>query len=165
MQIYLTNLGKYNEGELVGEWMTIPFTDSELEGVLENIGIDGEEYEEYFITDYEAPFAIDEYESLDTVNEWAENAQAIIDAFNGDDEVAEAYIYNYGVDANANDIFIVYAEESNIDLAYTVVDEIDGGVENLTKETLENYFDYESYGRDLAFEFTYLGNGIWVHDI
>lgn len=30
INIYLTNLGKYNEGELVGEWVELPVSDEEL---------------------------------------------------------------------------------------------------------------------------------------
>ena len=44
MNIYLTNLGKYNEGELVGEWVKLPVSDEELQKVFERIGIN-EEYE------------------------------------------------------------------------------------------------------------------------
>ena len=72
MNIYLTNLGKYNEGELVGEWVKLPVSDEELQKVFERIGIN-EEYEEYFITDYECDFyEIGEYENIDTLNEIAE---------------------------------------------------------------------------------------------
>lgn len=52
MKIYLTNLGKYNEGELIGEWVELPVSQEELQKVFERIGI-SEEYEEYFITDYD----------------------------------------------------------------------------------------------------------------
>lgn len=52
MRIYLTNLGKYNEGYLIGEWIDLPISNEELQKVLDRIGIN-EEYEEYFITDYE----------------------------------------------------------------------------------------------------------------
>ena len=55
MKIYLTNLGKYNEGELVGEWVELPASQEELEKVFERIGIN-EEYEEYFITDMRANY-------------------------------------------------------------------------------------------------------------
>ena len=48
LNIFITNLGKYNEGELVGEWVKLPATKEELETVYERIGIN-EEYEEYFI--------------------------------------------------------------------------------------------------------------------
>ena len=49
---YITNLGKYNEGELIGRWIEFPIDEDDLKKALEEIGIN-EEYEEYFITDYE----------------------------------------------------------------------------------------------------------------
>ena len=57
MQVYIANLGKYNEGELVGAWFTPPIDYDEM---AERIGLN-DEYEEYAIHDYELPFAIDEY--------------------------------------------------------------------------------------------------------
>ena len=73
LRIYLTNLGKYNEGQLVGEWVELPVTEEELEKVLERIGIseepdeNGNYYEEYFITDYESDFnyKVGEYDSIE----------------------------------------------------------------------------------------------------
>lgn len=64
MRVYIANLGKYNEGELVGEWFTPPI---DLDNVKEVIGLN-DEYEEYAIHDYELPFEIDEYTSIDEVN-------------------------------------------------------------------------------------------------
>ena len=54
---FITNLGKYNEGELVGEWVKFPTTPEKLQEVFERIGIGsaddfGNPYEEWFITDY-----------------------------------------------------------------------------------------------------------------
>ena len=57
MQVYIANLGKYNEGELVGAWFTFPI---DFEEVKEKIGLN-DEYEEYAIHDYELPFTVDEY--------------------------------------------------------------------------------------------------------
>ena len=51
MQVYIANLGKYNEGELVGAWFTFPI---DFEEVKEKIGLN-DEYEEYAIHDYELP--------------------------------------------------------------------------------------------------------------
>ncbi|MCI6825117.1 MAG: antirestriction protein ArdA [Ruminococcus bromii] len=34
LSIYLTNLGKYNEGYLIGEWLNLPATDDEIEDGL-----------------------------------------------------------------------------------------------------------------------------------
>ena len=36
---FITNLGKYNEGELVGEWVKFPTTAEELKKVFDRIGI------------------------------------------------------------------------------------------------------------------------------
>ena len=57
---FITNLGKYNEGALVGEWVKFPTTAEELKKVFERIGIGakddfGQTYEEWFITDYDSP--------------------------------------------------------------------------------------------------------------
>lgn len=72
MRIYLTNLGKYNEGELVGKWVTLPI---DINEELKSIGVEnGTEYEEYFITDYENDFhyKVDEYDDLTSLNRVAE---------------------------------------------------------------------------------------------
>ena len=58
MAAYVTNLGKYNEGYLVGEWVKFPVTPDEMQDVFRRIGIGGKDvfgspYEEWFITDYD----------------------------------------------------------------------------------------------------------------
>ena len=68
MRIYIANLGKYNEGELVGAWFTPPV---DFEEVKERIGLN-DEYEEYAIHDYELPFEIDEYTPIEEVNRLCE---------------------------------------------------------------------------------------------
>ena len=39
MKIYLTNLGKYNDGELVGEWISLPISEEDLNAVFDRIMI------------------------------------------------------------------------------------------------------------------------------
>ena len=63
MRIYIANLGKYNEGELVGAWFAPPV---DFEEVKERIGLN-DEYEDYAIHDYELPFEIDEYTPIEDV--------------------------------------------------------------------------------------------------
>ena len=75
---FITNLGKYNEGELVGEWVKFPTTAEEMKEVFKRIGIGqkddfGQPYEEWFITDYDCYVdglydKLDEYENLDELN-------------------------------------------------------------------------------------------------
>lgn len=48
--------------------------------------------------------------------------------------------------------YIYYEADSDADLAYNYTDEI-GGVESLGRDTLEQYFDYDAFGRDLAYDF------------
>lgn len=68
MQVYIANLGKYNEGELVGAWFTPPIDYDEM---AERIGLN-DEYEEYTIHDYELPFEIDEYTPIEEINRLCE---------------------------------------------------------------------------------------------
>ena len=51
MAVYIANLGKYNEGYLVGAWFTFPIDE---EDVKEKIGLN-EQYEEYAIHDRQLP--------------------------------------------------------------------------------------------------------------
>ena len=77
-EAFVTNLGKYNEGELVGEWVHFPTTEEEMKEVFERIGIGskgefGPVYEEWFITDYDCSIhgvsnLLGEYENLDKLN-------------------------------------------------------------------------------------------------
>ena len=44
-EAFVTNLGKYNEGFLVGEWVKFPVTNEEMQAIFRRIGI-GRRYEE-----------------------------------------------------------------------------------------------------------------------
>ena len=158
MKIYLTNLGKYNEGELVGEWVELPVSDEELKKVLERIGIN-EEYEEYFITDYECDFYhINEYDSVKKLNEIAEKLNELDEE---EREVAETLISDLGfsvdeaIETVENGDYRIYYDCTGMDdVAYKVVDEC--GYLNNVPENVARYFDYESFGSDLSLEGTFL---------
>lgn len=165
LKIYLTNLGKYNEGELVGEWVELPIDEDELEAVKERIGISdepdkhGRYYEEWFITDYETDvdgLKVGEYDDLDELNELAER----LDDLEDDEETAlQAYLLNGcdfpdALDKAEEGNYTIYSDcDSMTDLAYIVVDEC--GYLNDVPETVARYFDYEAFGRDLDIEGTY----------
>ena len=66
--VYLTNLRKYNEGQLFGEWLYLPMNEEDLEKKFgEIIGED----DEYFISDYDDDygFGFGEYEDIFKLNE------------------------------------------------------------------------------------------------
>ena len=72
IEAYVTNLGKYNEGELCGEWLKLPTATEDVKALFSRIGVDGVLYEEFFITDYDTQISglnhFGEYESIDELN-------------------------------------------------------------------------------------------------
>ena len=158
INIFITNLGKYNEGELIGEWVTLPISEEELKKVCERIGIN-EDYEEYFITDYECDFMkIGEYESISSLNEIAEKISELDEK---EKKVAKALISecSYTIDeaiekVNNGDYIIYYDCNDITDVAYQVVEEC--GYLNDVPDTVTRYFDYESFGSDLGIEGTFI---------
>lgn len=160
LKIYLTNLGKYNEGELVGEWVELPATDEELEKVKERIGIN-KFYEEWFITDYETNFGfkVDEYANLDELNGMAETLDNLSDT---EIEIMEALTEN-GYDLEdaleVLDDVIYYSNCEDIeDVAYKYIEET--GLLNNVPQEIARYFDYAAFGRDIETE----GNFIFTDD-
>lgn len=158
MKIFLTNLGKYNEGELIGEWVELPSSQEELKKVFERIGIN-EEYEEYFITDYECDlYEVGEYENIDKLNDIAERIKEL------DEEKSKVvkaliqkldYTLYEAIDkVNSGDYMIYNDCENMTDVAYQVVEEC-GYLENVP-DNVARYFDYESFGRELEIEGNYI---------
>lgn len=158
MRIFLTNLGKYNEGELVGEWVELPASQEELEKVFERIGIN-EEYEEYFITDYECDlYEVGEYENIDKLNDIAERIKELDEEGSN---VVKALIQklDYTLDeaidkVNSGDYMIYNNCENMTDVAYQVVEEC-GYLENVP-DNVARYFDYESFGMELGIGGNYI---------
>lgn len=167
LKIYLTNLGKYNEGELLGEWVDLPATQEELEKVFQRIGIN-EEYEEYFITDYETDISgieIGEYSNLEELNELAETLEELDE---NDTEIVEAMLsegYSLEDAIDKKDDCMVYSDCNDMeDVAREYIEET--GLLNDIPENLQSYFDYEAFGRDMSYEgqyiFTKNGNCIQI---
>ena len=154
--IYLTNLGKYNEGELVGQWVDLPATAEDLAAALRNIGIDGRQYE-YFITDYEtdAPITIGEYDRLEDLNEMAAELAALDDYTA---EIVTALIgdgYSLADALAAADDCLYYDGCSDMtEVAERYADET--GLLDSIPENLRYYFDFEAFSRDMELE------GHWI---
>lgn len=157
---YITNLGKYNEGALIGKWVTFPIDEDELNEVYKEIGIcyynEDEEYintgyEEIFFTDWETDFSNDfgEYESIDKINEIAESlAEWEEDTFNA---ACEIWSVNEVINNSPDDYNLYTDINDDYDLGYYWA--VDSGCYDLSSMGhLANYFDYESFGRDIRFE-------------
>ena len=158
IKIFLTNLGRYNEGILMGEWVKLPVPADKLDEVLERIGINGE-YEEYFITDYEASFAnlnLSEYTSIEALNGFA----ARLEELDRWDEEKLAAVLEYESVNSITDIMDIIEHLDDFEVLTDVEDDEGLGryyaeelcTLNAAPEHLRSYFDYESYGRDIRLE-------------
>ena len=158
ISIYITNLGKYNEGYLMGEWVKLPVPADKLDEVLERIGIDGE-YEEYFITDYEASFAnlnLSEYTSIEALNEFAER----LDEMESWEVEKLAAVLEYEAINSITEIMDIIDHLDDFDILADVED--DEGLGRYYAEELctlsavpahlRCYFNFVSYGRDIRLE-------------
>ena len=163
---FITNLGKYNEGELVGEWVKFPTTAEEMKEVFKRIGIGqrddfGQPYEEWFITDYDCYVdglysKLGEYENLDELNYLAskldemsesEYAQFQAGMEMGDHCGSLQEIINLTENL---DCYEVYPHiEDYDDLGRYYIEELEV---MQVPEHLQNYIDYEAYGRDVAMD-------------
>ncbi|WP_144460394.1 antirestriction protein ArdA [Siminovitchia fortis] len=80
MRIYVANLAKYNEGELVGGWFDLPVEIEEIyQTIFEPHELDsnGQPHGDFAIHDYELPFEISEYEDIENLNKMAEYLQGL----------------------------------------------------------------------------------------
>lgn len=166
IKVALTNLGKYNEGALVYEWLELPASEDEIQGAMESIGIN-EEYEEWFITAYETDvegLTVGEYEDLEALNELAERWN---DMHEWDREVAEAVLEHGGYTleqamsmADNGSCTFYSGVDSLEDLAQQFFDEGLFG-ETEAMGNLVNYIDFERLGRDLGFDgYTVTSKGV-----
>ena len=173
---YITNLGKYNEGELAYKLISFPISEEELNEALASIGckytdengvVHNPLYEEYFFSDWdcEVPFEFGEYPSISDVNDIAERVEDLA--------------------AYERDVLKVILDEhtSNVEEALRIVEKnryiawwdcdcmadvaermaAECGDLNDVPERLQYYIDYEKWGRDLELEGTFLeGDGFFV---
>ena len=163
---FITNLGKYNEGELVGEWVKFPTTAEEMKEVFKRIGIGqrddfGQPYEEWFITDYDCYVdglydKLGEYENLDELNYLAskldemsnsEYAQFQAGMEMGDHCGSLQEIINLTENLDCYEIY-PHIEDYD-DLGRYYIEELEV---MQVPEHLQNYIDYEDYGRDVAMD-------------
>lgn len=150
IKVAVTNLQAYNDGELIFEWLKIPFTQIEIQKVFEAIGS-----ERYFISDYECEMfhvRINEYDDLNVLNELCEQISEL-DSFELIELQAISEIYSNSLNEafeilNNND-FTLYETESMEELAEMLVDE---GCFGEIPTAIENYIDYEKIARDLEFD-------------
>lgn len=147
--VYLTNLKAYNEGVLLGTYLYFPFDRDDLNQAFQQIYVGsgfidefGSPYEEYFISDYDAPFLIEEYENIPSLIEKFEEIEEYLEHPR---ELVKV------ISENLNQEFIIHNlyEGSAVEekLGYALYD---GGF-IIIPDNLINYIDYEAIGRDYKY--------------
>lgn len=157
---FLTNLGKYNEGVLLGKWVEFPMTNDKFVEELHAIGVDGVQYEEYFFTDWEYTHAMvnldldfGEYQSVQSINGAAEfllelEKDGRLEAFVA---MTEVFGVPVALTADYDDVSLYPDVHDDHDLGFYWVEE--SGIYDLNAMgTLASYIDYERLGRDIRLE-------------
>ena len=157
-EAYITNLGKYAEGQIVGETLKFPATTEEVQSLLKNIGVDGVRYEEFFITAFDGDVMglydyLTEYENLDELNHLAH----LISELDSDEiETLEAALNKGDHTSSVADIINLVHNLDCYSLHPGVTDDETLGriyVEDMelldVPDNVLPYFDFEAYGRDV----------------
>jgi len=159
IEAYITNLGRYNEGCLDGEYLKLPATKEQVQGLLKRIHVDGVQYEETFITDYEIEISglydcFGEYESIDELNYLA----ALLEEMDNNELEKFKAAVEYGEYTGSVKDIINLAQNldcydyypgvfDNTDLGYYYIDDL--GMIDIP-DHVSMYFDYEAFGRDMV---------------
>lgn len=156
LKIFISNLRKYNEGQIIGKWVSLPCEG--LEEVLHKISNNGND--ELFISDYETDISglkVSEYDNILELNTIAEE----IDNLSDDEVIAlQAYLEQYNdieqalEEVRQGNYTIYYDCDDMSDVAYQVVN--DCGLLDGVPEEVKIYFDYEAYGRDMEINGTFI---------
>ena len=157
-EAYITNLGKYAEGQLVGETLKFPATTEEVQSLLKNIGVDGVRYEEFFITAFDGDVMglydyLTEYENLDELNHLAhliseldsdeiETLEAVLNK--GDHTSSVADIINLVHNLDCYELHPGVTDDETLGRIYVEDMELPDVPDNVLP-----YFDFEAYGRDV----------------
>lgn len=152
MKVYIANLEKYNEGELVGAWFDLPI---DYEENKEKIGLNNK-YEEYAIHDYELPFAVDEYTPISELNQMYDQIQELDESPILDElkEILGHWFSNVEELIEHKDEIVCYSNCSSMeDVAYLYVEE---GFFGEILERIQMYLDYSAIARDLEINGNFL---------
>jgi hypothetical protein len=162
MEIYITDLAAYNNGHLVGEWVSLPMNEENLTSKINeilSIGAEAcgdDEHEEIFITDYECDYMeIGEFDNPFKLNEMAEQA----DGLNDHELKMVEFLLRNGLVKDFEEALekcedvIIHENSTMEDVAYDFID----GFYNLKDlpPIIANAIDYEQIGRELSYDGRY----------
>lgn len=150
IKIWLGDLGKYNEGDLVGQWIDLPMDADELQTLVNKYSNGGTT--DYFIADWESPITglVSEHSAPQKLNEIAEQ----LDKFNEYDLVRVKFLVEDESLSIADALegyedVMFYEGQSLKDVAYSLVED---GCFGDIPDSISNYIDYDAIARDLGID-------------
>ena len=147
VSVYLTNLAQYNNGCLIGKWLNLPLSEDELhEEIKAVLGTD----EEYFITDYEAPFQIEEYDNLSELNRFTDQFAELCEY----DQQRVVYLIE-AMNLSKEDALEHYEDVTyyqNMTLEEVADELVEEGIFGTIPDNLLCYLDSEKIARDLSID-------------
>lgn len=165
LQVYLTDLAAYNAGSLIGRWVQLPITGFELSQAISEVltegehAVDGENHEEYFITDYEWDDIdikdIDEYENIYDLN----NELKLLVDLDKDQLKAVKFLLDEGITLDIEDAIsraedvIIHSNQSMEDVAFELIESC-YDLQDIPS-IIANNINYDAIARDLEHDGIY----------
>lgn len=155
LKVWIANLGKYNEGNLVGEWIDLEECgdfETAWDELKQAIGLDGEHYEEWACFDWDCDIPGLKYTEWPDIEELHDIAQEWAALDDSERAAVGARMEHLGEDfAEALD-----GKDDVIDHGFTTMADI---AEELFEsccydvpEPVAFYIDFDKWGRDLEME-------------
>ena len=130
-----------------GEWFDLPVTEDD---VREELGNPEEDFE--YEVEVSEGLNVEGVNDIDKINEFVEELE------NYDSDIVEALIESgYDTikaleDINIEECTLYEGVEDGYDLGKYIIENIYGGISEVSEKTLENYFDYGKFGDDVDLE-------------
>lgn len=130
-----------------GKWFDLPVTEDD---VREELGNPEEDFE--YEVEVSEGLNVEGVNDIDKINEFVEELE------NYDSDIVESLIESgYDTikkleDINIEDCTLYAGVEDSYDLGKYIVEEVHGGINQMSEQTLESYFNYEKFGDDVDLE-------------
>ena len=155
LSVYVANLEEYVNGNLVGDWVSLPIEENNWKEFLKTIG----NPEEIAIHDFENNLRLDglkigEYMSLKELNELCDRIERIglylhgVDTFNALYEVLGDF--GEALECFEAETYVFYWKMTMKEVVQEYIEECCDILEGL-----ENYIDYEAFARDMSYNSYY----------
>ena len=142
VRIFVRNI---ESGE--GKWFELPVTEDD---VRKELGSPEGDFE--YEVEVSEGLSVEGVNDIDKINEFVAELE------NYDSDIVEALIESgYNTikaleDINIEDCTLYEGVEDGHDLGKYIIENVYGGISEVSEQTLENYFDYEKFGDDVDLE-------------